>query len=293
MKIAYIIYEDQGKYTAPVGGDEDGDLFRFLRGQGLAIEQKIWTDPAVRWADYDLALLKSPWDYFDKIGQFRAWLDTLDAAGVRLLNPAATVRWNSDKHYLADIAAAGLPVTPTVFLEQHRRPDLAACLGQFDTDRLIVKPCVSGGSKNTVALRRDQLEAYAPRLEALLREEAFMVQPFIPEIESEGEWSLVFFGGQFSHCVLKKAKAGDFRVQHYLGGTIHPQTPTPALLAQARAYVEQFARDCLYARVDGTLIDGQFVLMELELIEPFLFLFTHPGSFENYGRALQNEMARA
>ncbi|WP_266368940.1 ATP-grasp domain-containing protein [Tellurirhabdus rosea] len=286
MKIAYITYEDEGKYTAPVGGDEEGDLLRFLSSKGLSVHKEVWTDPAVRWEAYDLALLKSPWDYFDKIGSFYAWLDTIRAAGVRLLNPVEVVRWNSDKHYLADIAAAGLPVTPTLFLEKDTRPDLTACFDQFGTDRLIVKPCVSGGSKNTFALTREQVAESSPRVEELLKQEAFMAQPFIEEIRTEGEWSLLFFGGQFSHCVLKKAKPGDFRVQHYLGGTIHPQVPAADLLAQASAYVEQFAKGCLYARVDGTLINGRFVLMELELIEPFLFLFTHPESFENYFRAL-------
>jgi glutathione synthase/RimK-type ligase-like ATP-grasp enzyme len=109
-----------------------------------------------------------------------------------------------------------------------------------------------------------------------------MAQPFLPQIQEEGEWSFVFFNGKFSHSLLKKAKPGDFRVQHYLGGTIHSAQAPAHLLKEATAYAEAFAKSCLYVRVDGLEVDKHFMLMELELIEPFLFLFTHPQGYENY-----------
>ncbi|GAA4418289.1 hypothetical protein GCM10023187_51580 [Nibrella viscosa] len=287
MKIAYICYEDIGTYASSVE-NEDQALFRFLKTKGLDIHFMLWTDPLAQWSHFDLALLKAPWDYFEKIDQFYAWLDTLKQQHVPLLNPYDIVRWNSDKHYLRDIAAAGFPVTPTLFLEKGEQADLAAYFDQFNSVKLIVKPCISAGSKNTYAISREQLSDFTPKLNALLQQEAFMVQPFLTQIQEEGEWSLLFFNGVFSHAVLKKAKAGDFRVQHYLGGTIHPQQPSPALVQAAEAYVRRFAKDCLYARVDGTLVAEQFVLMELELIEPFLFLFTDPNSYERYFEALQH-----
>jgi glutathione synthase/RimK-type ligase-like ATP-grasp enzyme len=118
-----------------------------------------------------------------------------------------------------------------------------------------------------------------------------MIQPFLKEIEDEGEWSLLFFNGQYSHSLLKKAKSGDFRVQHYLGGSIHPQSPSEEQIAVAKQYVTLFAKCCLYARVDGVYVNGAFNLMELELIEPFLFLFTHPQAYENYAKALKSMLA--
>jgi glutathione synthase/RimK-type ligase-like ATP-grasp enzyme len=286
VKIAYVLYQNQGSYHPDLEAENNG-LLAYLRSQGLDIHPELWDDPDVHWERYQLAILKAPWDYFDKIDRFYAWLATLERLGVRLLNPAPRVRWNADKHYLADVAAAGLPVTPGVFLERGAAADLTHYFGSFDTNRLIVKPCVSGGSKNTFSVRREEAPAVAERLGELLQKEAFLVQPYIPQIEEEGEWSLLFFNGRFSHALLKKPVAGDFRVQQHFGGTIHAATPPAGLLAQAARYVDQFARGCLYARVDGVRARGAFLLMELEIIEPFLYLLTHPEGYGNYYRALR------
>ena len=285
MKIAYVCYEDVGKYASSVE-NEDQVLLEFLKAKGLDMTMVVWTDVEVNWADYDLAVLKSPWDYFDKIDRFYDWLNNLDQLNVPLLNPVEIVKWNSDKHYLREIADAGLPVTTTLYLEKGEKPDLARCFDKLQSEILIVKPCISGGSKNTIKITRSNLTEVNLLVRDYLREEAYMVQPFLTEIESQGEWSFLFFNGSFSHNLLKKAKPGDFRVQHYLGGSIHAE-PAPAhLLRSAEKYVKQFAKDCLYARVDGLEINGEFVLMELELIEPFLFLFTNPDSYQNYFDAL-------
>ncbi len=285
MKIAYVLYQNQGSYHPDLEAENNG-LLQFLRRKGLDVHPEIWDDPHVDWAGYPLAILKAPWDYFDKIDRFYAWLDRLERLGVRLLNPAPRVRWNADKHYLADIASSDLPVTPGVFLERGTPADLTRYFEHFDTGRLIVKPCVSGGSKNTFAFGPAEAPAVAEKLRALLPQEAFLVQPFIPQIEEEGEWSLLFFNGRFSHALLKKPVAGDFRVQQHFGGTIHVSTPPAGLLAQATRYVTQFAPGCLYTRVDGVRARGAFLLMELEIIEPFLYLLTHPEGYGNYYRAL-------
>lgn len=292
MKIAYVTYEDQGKYTSNVE-NEDQKLLRFLQGKGLDVTEAIWSDPSVAWQDYDVAVLKSPWDYFDRIGEFYAWISRIRDLGVRLLNPVDTVLWNADKHYLQDIANAGLPVTPTRFIEKGESPDLLPFFDLFATDRLIIKPSVSGGSKNTFRFSREDVPQLQPRIAALLQEEGFMVQPFLREVQEEGEWSFLFFNGRFSHCLLKKARTGDFRVQHYLGGTIHPQAPDPELLKTAEKYVREFGRGCLHARVDGVVTGGVFHLMELELIEPFLFLFTDENSYQNYYEGLTGVLETA
>ncbi|HEY1024283.1 MAG TPA: hypothetical protein VGE26_03905 [Sphingobacteriaceae bacterium] len=285
-KIVLVTYEDQGKYTSNLE-NEDQKLQQFLQDKGLEARSEVWSDPSVDWGRYDVAILKSPWDYFDRILEFYAWLDRMKAMNIRMLNPINIVLWNSDKHYLKDIAAAGLPVTPTLFIEKGETPDLHHYFEEFDTGKLIVKPSVSGGSKNTFKLTREDTAEYTPKLTSLLSEEAFMVQPFLHEVQKEGEWSLLFFNGKYSHSLLKKAKAGDFRVQHYLGGTIHAQEPPVDLICKAREYVDQFAPNCLYARVDGVVVNSGFQLMELELIEPFLFMFTNPNSYEKYYQALK------
>lgn len=290
MKIALVTYNDQGRYTSTVE-NEDLKLLIFLRGKGLEINLEVWTNQQVNWKTYDLILLKSPWDYFDQFEKFLLWLDAIEELGIALLNPVDIVRWNADKHYLKDISDAGLPVTPSLFVEKNTVPKLNDYFAHFATDKLIIKPTVSGGSKNTFKFTEKDIAKFSPQIEDLLKNESFIIQPFLNEIADEGELSFLFFNGKFSHCLLKKAKAGDFRVQHTLGGTIHPQNPSEKLIAATSKYVEEFAKGCLYARVDGVINDCEFYLMELELIEPFLFLFTEEKSYENYYRALKDMMA--
>ncbi|RNL51717.1 hypothetical protein D7004_14110 [Pedobacter jejuensis] len=286
MNIAYVTYQDKGAYDSTTVESEDDQLLDFLKSKGLTIEKVIWNDPSVNWDNYQLAILKSPWDYFDFINDFYQWLEVLEAKNIRLLNPTDVVKWNADKHYLLEIEAAGLKVTPSVFLNRSQQTNLNSYFKQFNTDKLIVKPCISGGSKNTFKVTSDTVEDITEKLKLLLLDEEFIVQPFLNEITDSGEWSLIFFNGKFSHALLKKAKSGDFRVQHAYGGTIYPQEPTEKLLAEAQSYVDLFAKNCLYARVDGAVINNEFVLMELELIEPFLFLNTNPSNYEHYYAAL-------
>lgn len=271
MKIAYVCYD------GPLLTEEDLLLLHFLQHKGLDIHREVWTDTSVNWQQYDLAILKSPWDYVDKITEFYDWLSLLEGLGVRLLNPYATVRWNSDKHYLKEMIDLGYPVIPATFMEKGESFDYTG------TDKLIIKPCVSGGARHTFIVTQERI----PEINLLLQEEAFMVQPFMKEIQEEGEWSFLFFNGRFSHCLLKTPVDGDFRVQHQFGGRSLYQQPPANYLLTASSFVDRFAKGCLYARVDGVVKDDQFLLMELELIEPLLFLATHESSYEHYYQALK------
>jgi glutathione synthase/RimK-type ligase-like ATP-grasp enzyme len=285
MKIAYICYQNKGKYSAGVYHDEEALLLEFLQGKGLHIERQIWNDTAVNWGQYDLAILKSPWDYHEHIKEFYAWMDTLQSLNVRMLNPYELVKWNSDKHYLKDIADAGMMVIPSRFLEKGSRQELLPLFDELHTDKLIIKPCVSAGAKNTMLLTRDSMKEQQDKILQMLTEESYLVQPFMKEIY-EGEWSYLFFNGVFSHSLLKVPGNGDFRVQHYHGGSIQSPAATQEGINDAAAFVERFAKGTLYARVDGVMVDGRLHLMELELIEPYLFLDTHADAFENYYNAL-------
>jgi glutathione synthase/RimK-type ligase-like ATP-grasp enzyme len=284
MNIALVCYK--GKETFSIIENENILLLEYLQHKGLKIQKEIWDDPHVNWTQYDLAILKAPWDYFDKSEQFNQWLQHLKEVGVRLLNPVEIVRWNSDKHYLRDIAEAGLDIIPSLFLEKGQQVNWEEYFTYFKTDRLIMKPAVSGAAKNTFILNKNELTTFSGQMQSLLTDEAFLLQPFISQIQEEGEWSLVFFGGRFSHCLLKTAKTGDFRVQHVHGGSVYAKDAPEEMLRQAQNYVDTFAKDCLYARVDGVRINGTFALMELELIEPYLYLFTNEQGFENYYQAL-------
>lgn len=287
MNIALVTYQDQGAYHQADLQNEDDLLIDFLKSKAFNVEKAVWNDLTVVWENFDLVILKSPWDYFNLIDDFYEWLDRMATKNIRVLNPLSTIKWNSDKHYLQDISQKGLNVTPSMFLVKGNEISLETYFHQFNTEKIIVKPAVSGGSKHTFKVTRNDIESIEEKLIPLVAEETFIVQPFLTAIEDEGEWSFVFFGGEFSHALLKKAQPGDFRVQSAFGGSVHPQIPEKELLATAQTYIDHFAKDCLYARVDGTIVDGQFLLMELELIEPFLFLDTAPNSLNNYYQALK------
>lgn len=287
MNIALITYQDKGVYDSPTVESEDDKLLLFLKVKGLNIEKVIWNDEKVNWKNYQLAILKSPWDYFDLYKDFKIWLNLLEEKSIRLLNPIDIVRWNADKHYLKEIESAGLKITPSIFIGSDDEINLSSYFEEFKTDKLIVKPCVSGGAKNTFKVTADNVEEINEKLKLLIKEEDFIVQPFLSEILECGEWSFIFFNGIYSHTLIKKAKQGDFRVQPAHGGSVHPQNSDQALIETAGEYVKLFAKGCLYARVDGTFVKNQFLLMELELIEPFLFLNTSPQNYENYYNALR------
>ena len=284
-KLAFITYNDQGKYTSTVE-NEDTVLLKFLQEKGLNITFEIWNNPAVNWDQYDVLLLKSPWDYFDFIHDFNNWLDLIEKKKLRMLNPLPIVRWNTDKHYLQDIANAGFSITPSIWIEKGEAFKVDTLFRQFGSEKIIVKPCISGGAKNTFAVSRENAEDHAIKLNALFAQEAFLAQPFLPEVQTQGEWSFVYFNGTFSHSLLKVPLEGDFRVQHYLGGHILPSNPPAHLLEVANQIIEQVAKGCLYDRVDGLEVAGSLMVMELELIEPFLFLFTNENAMENYYKAL-------
>ena len=286
MNLALVTCLSRAQYAVPGTDDEDDVLARALRGCGHTVATPIWTDPAVDWHTYDAVVLKSPWDYFDRITEFYAWLDQLQQLSVALLNPLEIVRWNADKRYLRDIEAAGFRIVPTHWLTKGSSFEPAVLFEKFRAEKLVVKPAVSGGAKNTFALTLAEARNQADVIEKLVAEEDFLAQPFLPEIQAQGEWSLLYFNGQFSHSVLKTPKAGDFRVQLYFGADT-ANVPAPAALrATADQLVARFAPGCLYARVDGVVVNGEFLLMELELIEPMLFLAYEKAAAARYEAVL-------
>lgn len=291
-KIALVTYNPTPVIDSPVASNEDDLLLAYLQAQHIEIEKAVWNDKQVNWAAYDVLLIKSPWDYFDHIAEFQLWLSAREAQGIACLNPIPMLRWNAHKRYLQDIESSGLKVIPTAYLEKKSSFDLNPFFAHWQTDTLIVKPCVSGGSKDTFKLKASDLNAFQAQLQELLQQEDFMVQPYLPQIASEGEWSFIFFNGLFSHCILKQARSGEFRVQHNFGGSVAQPPVSPLQINMAQQYVDKFAADSLYARVDGVYINEVFYLMELELIEPYLFLDFNDKAYDNYLKALKHKLAQ-
>lgn len=269
---------------APQLNPDDLPLQAALEARGVQTQAVVWDDPAVAWERFDAVLIRSIWDYFQKFDSYNAWLDRLDALGVPTLNPLPVLRWNSDKRYLAALADVGVRMPATRHLRGAALASLAHTPGEW-----IVKPAVSGGAWHTVRGVGGSPEFQAA-LAQLPENLDFLVQPYLPEIASAGEWSLLYFGGRFSHAVLKRPAVGDFRVQSQFGGSISA-LPAPAAALSAAAHVLASTESLLgqplyYARVDGVMIDGEFQLMELEAIEPFLFMAQHPQATERCADAL-------
>lgn len=271
MKIALVCYHVLEKYQHETVKDEDGPLLAFLQNHGLDIDRVVWNDEAVNWSEYDVVVLKAPWDYHDQLPKFLDWLDSVEKGGAKVINPVSVVKWNSDKEYLLEIAEK-LPVINSVVTRPGDKLDFEALKLYFKTEKLVIKPTISAGAKHTYLIDDTNIDQMTSTLEQLIDIQPMLVQEFASEVQSEGEWSFLFFNGKYSHHLLKKPGKSDFRVQHYFGGTIHQPELDPDLIRQTSKYIEEFASDCMYARVDGIVRDGVFHLMELELIEPLLFL---------------------
>ena len=262
---------------------DDVPLAEALLRRGAIAVSQVWDDPEADWTAFDAIVLRSTWDYFVKAERFRDWLDAREQEGTRVLNPLSAVRWNMDKRYLRDLEGRGVPIVPTHWVNQGERADLPAILWDNGWDEVVVKPAISGAAHETWRTTRELAADGNARIRALAASGAVLVQPFLPEIERDGEWSLLFFGGRYSHTARKRPRAGDFRVQSQFGGLYSAEQPPKLALAAAQRVIatalELTGLDPLelpYARVDGCIVDGRFLLMELEIIEPSLFFAQSP-----------------
>jgi len=270
---------------------DDAELAASLERRGIQPESCIWTDPALDWASFDAVLIRTIWDYFKHPVAFNAWLDRLDTMGVAVINDSCLLRWNSDKRYLLDLARHGVAIIPTRLAGAADLPDV---LASMPAQAVVIKPTVSGGAWHTLQGRIGEA-GFADAVARLPRALDYLVQPFVPEIVSAGEWSLLYFAGEYSHAVLKRPAVGDYRVQGEHGGSTLPAHPDAAILAAAeqalRAVTALGYAMPAYARVDGVVSDGRFLLMELELIEPSLFLAGQPRAAERLAHLLADHPA--
>lgn len=265
---------------------DDAGLVAALRGHGIEPVACVWNDPSVDWTRFDALLVRTTWDYFRYYDKFLAWYDQVETLGLPIANELPLLRWNSNKRYLLDLAARDVAIIPTVLA---RGDALAEALAAMTGQDVVIKPTVSGGAWHTMRGRVGEA-AFAELLAALPRDLDYLVQPFMPEIVAEGEWSLMFFDGHYSHAVLKKPSVGDYRVQTDFGGSAALTKPDPAILAAARRALEVVAalgyRDQAYVRVDGVMTRDGFRLMELEFIEPFLHFAAYPPAAEMFAAQL-------
>ena len=259
---------------------DEQPLIECLAALGVRARPAVWDDPSIPWHEYDGVVVRSCWDYHLRHDDFFRWVDRVTGAGIPIWNSAPVLRWSSRKTYLHDLEIGGIRTVPTVWLlsdnARAKTASLATIMTETGWDRAVVKPIISASAHETWSVTideaREDAAAWDARLRGMIARPGVMVQPFVQEVESDGEWSLQFFGGVFSHAVRKYAALGDFRVTREWGGWHETVTPTPNVIRQAERALHTAPGESVYARVDGVIRDGDLVVTELELLEPSLFL---------------------
>ena len=237
-----------------------------LRAGGLEVSARPWTAPGDL-SPFDAVLPLVVWGYHERYAEWLSLLDRLDAEGVRCINPPALLRWNSDKAYLAELDAQGIATVHTIAVDSLDAQRLSEARDRFGCAQLVVKPPVSASATGTYLL------APGDEVPSDVTGRPMLVQPYMASITRTGEVSVMLFDGQFSHAILKTPKSGDFRVQPHLGGTEQPCPPPQGSVELALSALDAAPAEAVYARVDMVADDaGQFKIMELELIEPALWL---------------------
>ena len=286
MKIAYLA----SPVTLPGSPTRRPDAFEHDRmvdalsppmaERGLELHALSWDDAEADWSDYAAVIIGTTWDYWDRETEFLSALEQIEQQTC-LFNPSALVRWNSHKSYLRDLETRGARLISTLWLETATPNAIADAFDTLDTDDLVVKRQVGAGAAGQHRLKRGDPVPHMPH--------AMMVQPFLPAIQTEGELSFIFIDGALSHALIKRAAEGDYRIQSAYGGVETPITPSPEDSRAARAVLETLDEVPLYARVDMLRgADGGLDLMELELIEPYLYPLEGP----NLGPLMADALAK-
>jgi glutathione synthase/RimK-type ligase-like ATP-grasp enzyme len=258
--------------TKPDFAPDDLHAVDLLRAAGVSVIAIPWDSDFLSWGSCDKVILRSCWNYHLHPEKFLRWLTKMENENVPLLNPVKTVRWNLHKNYLKELGERGVDIPQTIWLQKGSSAELNVLMNQRQWSKAVVKPAISATAHNTFLTTAEEANRFQTRFDLLLSGADLLVQRFIPEVQSEGEWSLMFFNKKFSHSILKKPKAKDFRVQNDFGGSASEEQVPDFAITQAEKILQLVNDPLLYTRVDGIISNEKFVLMELELIEPVLFL---------------------
>lgn len=289
--------------VAATGHDDDlAPLLQACARAGLQARAVAWDDASVSWRRFDAALLRSPWDYTERLAEFLGWCDRVEQS-TQLLNPLPVVHWNTDKHYLSDLACAGVAVVSTTFVEPDAEPleALQVFLLQQPAAEFVVKPAISAGARDTQRYARTQEFAASNHIARLLEQgRSVMLQPYLRSVDHAGETALVYFDGQFSHAIRKGAllhREQPAIEAPYATGDITPRDADPDERALAELVLSVVARRLQleqalpYARIDLIRDDqGLPALLELELTEPSLFFAQAPGSVDQFAAVLARRL---
>jgi glutathione synthase/RimK-type ligase-like ATP-grasp enzyme len=280
-KCAFLTLEERGDFVI-----DDELAIEPLERLGWRVSTVCWRQADIPWRMFDLVVIRSTWDYWNDVPGFLEVLARVDRE-TSLANALDLVHWNLPKTYLLDLAGKGVPVVQTIWLDSLQADTLADCAVRLGSDQLVVKPVVGANGEDAYRVGpsedRERLQAVARRF----RNRRCMVQPFMQNILSEGEYSLFYFGGALSHAILKVPAAGEFRSQEERGAEILRVDPEARLHLRGQRALEAVSPAPLYARIDLVRnANSDFEVMELELIEPSLYLRMDPEAPARFARAV-------
>jgi hypothetical protein len=260
---------------------------------GWRTEVISWRDSSLNWSDYAAVIIRSPWDYQDDMESFLKVLSAIEQSSAQLENSLKVVQWNINKSYLKSLAAEQVTIVPTLWPQAFNPDNMVGYFSHFATEQIVLKPRVSANADNTFWLTKDTYQDQVAELSQAFAKRELMVQPFMAAICQEGEFSLFYFNGQYSHTILKTPAQGDFRVQEEHGGGLLSVRPEPSLLVAANNTMQAISKlhgELLYARIDFVRYQNTFALMEAELIEPSLYFNMDDASAQRFANAFDTRM---
>ena len=280
-RVAFLTLHD------PTGFVIDDDLaIEPLAVRGWQVETLPWNRNGVDWRRYQLVVIRSTWDYQHHAEKFLGVLETIERSGVRLENGSEISRWNMRKTYLRDLATHGVEIVPTYWRERLGAGDLIPLFEELRSEEAVIKPVMSANAEGAWRLDHGRAKNLATEIEAYFANRPLMLQPFERGIVEEGEYSMIYFNGKHSHSILKVPKPGDFRAQEEHGSEIVPVMPEQALRTAGDAAIAAIGSKLLYARADFVRSGDAFRLMELELVEPAIYLRTSSGAADRFADAI-------
>ena len=256
-----------------------------FKRQDMTLTEVCWDSMDVSWRSFDAVIIGTTWDYWDRSDLFLDTLDSIESETL-LLNPSSIVKWNSDKRYLEDMGNNGAELIPTKWIDDPVESEVVAAFDALDCNDMVLKRQVGAGAAGQYRLKRGDA---IPKLDRPM-----MAQAFLPSIQTEGEMSYIFIDGAFSHALIKRAKDGDYRIQSSYGGTEQAISPSEDDLDSAKRVVSSLESTPLYARVDMLRSEnGSLYLMELELIEPYLYPIEGPELGPRMAEAVNRRLAES
>ena len=269
----------------------DNEVIRLLNASGdIHAEPIIWETQADRLKEFDAAIFRTTWGYHEKAEQFSDFLNYLEEIRIPTFNPMHIIKANFHKFYLKELAESGIEIIPTEFVTSGSEMTLKEIITKTGWEKFIIKPAVSAGSYRTHLFSSEQIDEAAGVYDSMHTTDDLMIQKYLPEVETLGEFSTIFFSNGCCFTVNKIPQLGDYRVQSNYGGKYNVIEPNDIIRRTSEKIASRFITDCLYVRVDGLFSEGRFLLMEAEMLEPDLYLNIYPEAIPEFVKSILDKI---